>query len=83
MTGDHDNHLLVAKLDDVRVITTMLKTISFKETAMVGKYISTINKLMLAIHSQVIGATGFVGSGLTGVGFWVDCSSTPLGTLHS
>ena len=31
MTGADGDHLLVAKLDDVHVITTMLKTINFKE----------------------------------------------------
>ena len=36
MTGADGDHLLVAKLDDVHVITTMLKTINFKESAMVG-----------------------------------------------
>ena len=39
MTGADGDHLLVAKLDDVHVITTMLKTINFKESAMVGLFL--------------------------------------------
>lgn len=35
MAPPADAHLLIAKLDDVRVLTTMLKTIHFKDTAMV------------------------------------------------
>ena len=36
MAGDEDSHLLILKIDDVRVIATMLKTIQFKDTALVS-----------------------------------------------
>lgn len=36
MPAEKNNpHLLVAKLDDVKILSTMLKTIHFKDTAMV------------------------------------------------
>jgi len=47
MDVNTDRHLLNVKLDDVRVILTMLKTIHFRESAMVSDTQLVIKFIMI------------------------------------